>query len=115
MTQARWPVTVIATAALAFAGCGGGDSDSGGSGGSGGGGEAQAGPAKVFSDTCGGCHTLGAAGTQGQSGPNLDELKPDAARVKTAIEEGPSIMPADLLKGAQADEVAKYVADNAGG
>ena len=95
---------------LAAAGCGGDDGgDSGG-----GGGKSAGGPGKLFADTCGGCHTLKAAGTEGQVGPNLDELKPDAALVKKAIAEGPSVMPENLLQGADADSVATYVADNAG-
>src|SRR3712207_9457175 len=50
---------------------------------------------ELFSNTCGGCHTLEAAGASGQTGPNLDELKPDADRVAEAIAEGPGIMPED--------------------
>jgi mono/diheme cytochrome c family protein len=102
-------------ASLALAACGG---DDGGGGGGGGDSESapKAGtPAETFANTCGGCHTLKAAGTSGQVGPNLDDLKPDAERVKTAIKQGPSVMPENLLKGAQADEVAQYVAENAGG
>ena len=69
----------------------------------------------VFAGTCGSCHTLAAAGTEGSFGPNLDELGPDKATVLTAIEEGPGSMPAGLLDGEAADSVAAYVADNAGG
>ena len=105
---------LLASTALAFAACG--DSgDSGGSGGGGGGSSADTRPPKdVFTGSCGSCHTLAAAGTQGQTGPNLDDLKPDKDTVLTAIAEGPSIMPAGLLEGAAADRVAQYVADNAG-
>ena len=71
-------------------------------------------PKKAFAGTCGSCHTLKAAGTSGATGPNLDELKPDLERVKTAIAEGPSIMPADLYKGADADAIATFVSQNAG-
>lgn len=71
-------------------------------------------PKAVFSSTCGGCHTLSAAGTSGKIGPDLDELKPDAARVTTAIENGPGSMPENLLTGGDAQEVADYVAANAG-
>lgn len=113
MTLPRLTLTVLTSLALAAAGCGGGDQ--GGSGGGGGGGEQASGPQQTFSTTCGGCHVLNAAGTNGQVGPNLDELKPSAAEVREAIERGPSVMPENLLKGAEADEVAQYVADNAGG
>jgi mono/diheme cytochrome c family protein len=110
--MSRFALAALLALVLAAAGCGGDDGDSGGGGG--GGGETASGPAKQFADTCGSCHTLAAAGTEGQVGPNLDELKPDAATVTTAIKEGPGIMPENLLTGADADSVAKYVADNAG-
>ena len=114
----------VATA-LAAAGCGGDDDEET----SGGGGETtteQAPPAEstppesagagkeLFANTCGGCHTLADAGTSGRTGPDLDELKPDAERVKAAIAEGPGVMPENLYEGAEADQVAQYVADNAG-
>jgi mono/diheme cytochrome c family protein len=110
MTVPRLALAVLASLALVAAGCGGGSSTSGG----GGDGQAAKSPRQLFADTCGGCHTLKAAGTEGQVGPNLDELKPTAEQVKMAIEQGPSVMPDHLLKGAQADAVAKYVAEHAG-
>ena len=69
---------------------------------------------QLFSDTCGGCHTLKAAGTNGQVGPVLDEVKPNEDVVLTAIQQGPGTMPENLLEGEEAEAVAKYVADNAG-
>jgi mono/diheme cytochrome c family protein len=116
MTSRRLALSFLASLALAAAGCGG-DDDSGGSPDGGGSGEstAQSGPAETFSSTCGGCHTLAAAEAEGQVGPNLDDAKPSADEVKQAIEQGPGVMPENLLKGAEADEVAQYVADNAGG
>src|SRR3712207_10190 len=108
--MSRAVLALTATLVLAFAGCGG-DDEGGGDGGGG----AQAGsPQQVFSDSCGNCHTLSAAGTEGQAGPNLDDLKPDAATGRRASEQGPSVMPENILRGAQADAVAQYVADNAG-
>jgi mono/diheme cytochrome c family protein len=89
--------------ALAFAGCGSGSS----------GGGAKT-PKQVFAGTCGTCHTLEAAGTNGTFGPNLDQLAPDKARVLSAIEHGPGAMPAGRLKGAQAGAVAGYVSSVAG-
>lgn len=72
-------------------------------------------PNEVFASTCGNCHTLASADTNGSFGPSLDELAPDEAEVLAAIEEGPGGMPAGLLDGAAAESVAAYVADNAGG
>jgi mono/diheme cytochrome c family protein len=68
----------------------------------------------LFASTCGTCHTLAAAGTTGTVGPNLDDLKPDQATVQAAIQNGPGAMPANLLTGAQAQQVAAFVAASAG-
>jgi mono/diheme cytochrome c family protein len=109
-------VTVLLTS-LALAACGGSDSDSGDSGGGSTGGTTTtaADGKELFSGTCGGCHVLSDAGTSGTVGPNLDELKPDEARVRAAIAEGPGSMPENLFEGAEADSVASYVASAAGG
>lgn len=66
---------------------------------------------------CGLCHTLREAGTTGQIGPNLDELKPTAARVMTAVRGGVGIMPAfgESLTEEQIDAVAYYVEKASGG
>jgi mono/diheme cytochrome c family protein len=129
MSKTRWLATVLSAVALAAAGCGGGDEEdtAGGEttteqaappaetgGGETSGGDTAGAGEELFANTCGGCHVLAAAGTNGQTGPNLDELKPDADRVKEAIAEGPGIMPENLYEGAEADQVAQYVADNAG-
>jgi mono/diheme cytochrome c family protein len=68
----------------------------------------------LFAETCGSCHTLAAAGTSGAVGPNLDDLQPDQALVLSTIQNGAGAMPAGLLEGAEAEEVAAYVAANAG-
>jgi len=50
---------------------------------------------KVFLSTCGACHTLKAAGTVGQIGPNLDKVKPaltQALLIKAITNGGSSIM-----------------------
>jgi len=77
--------------------------------------------------TCGSCHTLADAGTQGQVGPNLDDafrrareegfkestirnVVLDQIRYPTSV----SGMPANLLKGQNAEDVAAYVASVAG-
>jgi cytochrome c6 len=67
-----------------------------------------------FVSTCGSCHTLADAGTKGNVGPNLDTLKPDAARVEKQITNGGAVMPAGLLKGQDVKDVAAYVAAVAG-
>lgn len=74
--------------------------------------------AALFVDTCGSCHTLEAAGTVGQTGPNLDEIPIDEAQVLRAIEiggRGTGSMPADLYRGKQAREVARFVANSGSG
>jgi mono/diheme cytochrome c family protein len=68
----------------------------------------------TFKSTCGSCHTLKDAGTAGTVGPNLDQLKPDEARVARQIANGGQIMPAGLLKGQPAKDVAAYIAAVAG-
>ena len=126
MRQTRWLATALTAVALAAAGCGGDDEDTEStteqaappaetSTGSGGATDSAAAGKELFGNACGGCHTLSDAGTSGTVGPNLDELKPDAERVKTAIAEGPGVMPENLFEGAEADQVSEYVATAAGG
>lgn len=80
---------------------------------------AAAGPGReIFAQTCGTCHTLSAADTSGTVGPNLDDLQPDQAQVEAAIQNGGSgsgAMPSGLLQGAEAQQVAAFVAQSAGG
>ena len=78
-------------------------------------GDAAAGKA-VFTSNCGGCHTLADAGTSGAVGPNLDDLKPDAARVQHQVEVGGGPMPAfkGTLSDAEIANVAAYVSSVAG-
>lgn len=90
----------------------------------------------LFQTNCGTCHTLYAAGTDGNYAPNLDELlapsgapsgptaastiKATEGRVLNALEHGvdttttPGRMPAGIINGQEADEVAKFVAHSAG-
>ena len=89
----------------------------GAGGGGGGGGSAAAEGKQIFTQSCGTCHTLSDAGTNGTVGPNLDELKPDRARVLSAIENGGAgtgAMPANIVTGAEAEAVAEYVSSVAG-
>jgi cytochrome c6 len=65
---------------------------------------------EISEPRCGLCHTLADAGTTGEVGPILDELKPDAMRVKAAVVNGIGPMPAnEILTEEQIDAVALYV------
>jgi cytochrome c6 len=72
----------------------------------------------VFSANCGSCHTLKAAGTSGEIGPNLDELEPDLATVEHQVVNGGGGMPAFGKEGAlnakEIKAVATYVSSVAG-
>ena len=70
----------------------------------------------IFTANCGSCHTLKDAGTSGTTGPNLDQLKPNEARVQRQVTNGGAVMPAfkGTLTAAQITAVAKYVASVAG-
>ena len=89
----------------------------------------------LFQTNCGNCHTLYAAGSDGNFAPNLDVLlapsgppSGDTAqqtitttqvRVLHAIANGvdsttPGRMPGGILSGEQAQEVAEFVAQTAG-
>lgn len=79
---------------------------------------AQAHGRELFASNCATCHTLKASNSAGAIGPNLDVLKPQAALVENAIligrAAGRGNMPAGLLTGADAKDVASYVAAVAG-
>ena len=79
-------------------------------------GAAEANGETIFTSNCGSCHTLGAAGTGGSVGPNLDDLKPDAATVEEMVRNGGGGMPSfsGQLSDAEITAVAQYVAENAG-
>ncbi|MBD9380181.1 cytochrome c [Achromobacter sp. ACM02] len=65
---------------------------------------------------CAICHTLNDAQSSGAIGPKLDELKPDAARVATAIRNGIGQMPAyTSLSDQEIEVLAAYVAKATGG
>jgi len=71
----------------------------------------------VFSSAgCSGCHTLKAAGSTGNIGPNLDQLKPDFATVQHQVIEGGGAMPAfkGQLSQKQIEDVSAFVSQNAG-
>ncbi|MCB0830304.1 MAG: c-type cytochrome [Solirubrobacterales bacterium] len=88
---------------------------------------------QLFQTNCGNCHTLYAAGTDGDFGPNLDmKLAPAGpatdktaidgikTQVMTALENGadspdvPGRMPAGIVTGTVAEEIANFVAHYAG-
>jgi mono/diheme cytochrome c family protein len=72
----------------------------------------------VFAERCATCHTLAAANAVGKVGPNLDQLRPPKALILDAIQKGRARgqgqMPANLVDGQQAQEVADFVAKVAG-
>jgi cytochrome c6 len=80
---------------------------------------------KLFLAKCSGCHTLAAAGSHGNRGPNLDDAFSYSRQqgfkevtieqvVRDQIELAVPPMPANLVEGADADAVAAYVALVAG-
>jgi hypothetical protein len=85
---------------------------------------------ELFGQSCGVCHTLAAANAVGKVGPNLDQIQPSTSLVLHTIQNGclqnPSssesnqtclgqgTMPANILYGAQANQVAQFVAKVAG-
>jgi mono/diheme cytochrome c family protein len=101
---------VMAAAALSLAACGRDEAD-------------LSNGKALFTERCGTCHILGRAGTQGRTGPDLD------AAFRTALSGGMnrdtvqgivhdqilnprknSAMPAELVTGEDAEDVAAYVA-----
>lgn len=66
---------------------------------------------------CASCHTLAAADASGQTGPNLDETKPDADRVESKVRSGGGGMPSfgeDRISDEELAELADYVSSVAG-
>ena len=80
-------------------------------------GDPAAGKSVFASAGCGGCHTLEAAGSSGQVGPNLDEAKPDAALAIDRVTNGKGVMPSfkGQLSEKQIQDVAAFVVDSTGG
>jgi mono/diheme cytochrome c family protein len=73
---------------------------------------------KLFNAKCATCHTLKDAGAVGRVGPDLDQLAPTSGLVLNAIQDGRARgqgqMPAQLLDGQDARDVARYIQDVAG-
>jgi mono/diheme cytochrome c family protein len=78
--------------------------------------DAVAGRAVFASAGCGSCHTLRAAGSGGQIGPNLDSLRPVYTRVVARVEHGGGGMPSfsGRLSAKQVRDVAAFVSESAG-
>ena len=83
--------------------------------------------AVIFAERCGACHTLEPAGTQGstfnvadrerEDGPNFDDRKENVEDVIFAIENGGfsgAIMPENIATGAEARQIAEFLAKYAG-
>ncbi len=80
--------------------------------------------AVLFAERCSGCHTLTPAGTEGtanralrQQGPNLDQRTETYDDVLFAIRNGGfsgAIMPQNIVTGAEANSVARFVSKFAG-
>jgi len=60
---------------------------------------------------CGSCHTLKAAGSDGEIGPNLDILKPQVSQVILAVTNGIGVMPPweGILTTQEIEAVAHYI------
>ncbi|NUT55048.1 MAG: cytochrome c [Thermoleophilia bacterium] len=80
-------------------------------------GDAAAGEQVFASTGCGGCHTLEAAGSSGNVGPNLDDAKPEHDLVVDRVTNGKGAMPsfAGQLSETQIQDVAAYVVDSTQG
>lgn len=83
--------------------------------------------AELFVEHCSGCHTFEAAGTEGSAakvttsenkdGPNFNQRKESEEDVLFAIENGGfsgAIMPQNIVVGAEAEAVARFLAEYAG-
>jgi mono/diheme cytochrome c family protein len=84
---------------------------------------------ELFGRWCGVCHTLAEANAIGKVGPNLDQLKPPYNLVLNTVNNGclpnaaanssqqclgQGVMPADILQGKNAQDVAHFVSKVAG-
>ncbi len=84
---------------------------------------------QIFGERCSLCHTLSAANAVGKVGPNLDQIQPTQQLVLHTIQNGclqnppkgsqeaclgEGTMPADVVEGVDATDVAKFVSRVAG-
>jgi mono/diheme cytochrome c family protein len=80
--------------------------------------------AMLFAERCSGCHTLGAAGTQGSGnnslrnqGPNFDQRQVNYEDALFAIRNGGfsgAIMPQNIVVGDDAEAVARFLDEYSG-
>ncbi|MBI2691294.1 MAG: cytochrome c [Solirubrobacterales bacterium] len=70
----------------------------------------------IFTNSCGSCHTLGAAGTNGSNGPVLTSSALTAAEVSMQVLRGGGGMPSfdGDLTDQQIKAVSEFVAENDG-
>ena len=68
----------------------------------------------VGDGNCATCHSLNDANSNGNIGPNLNEIKPDISRVLMAVTNGIGVMPAyqGQLSDEEINAVATYVAES---
>jgi cytochrome c6 len=73
---------------------------------------------QIFMEGAGGlpacaiCHTLAAVGATGNIGPDLDQLRPEAEKIRAAVLDGVGVMPpfGEVLSAEEIDAVVEYVA-----
>ncbi len=72
---------------------------------------------KIFLENgnCGTCHVLSDAGSEGNIGPNLNQIRPDINRVIIAVTNGIGVMPAyeGILSTDEIKSVSYYVSESA--
>lgn len=70
----------------------------------------------IFIDSCGGCHTLEAAGTNGTTGPSLTNIGLTSGEVSKQVYSGGGGMPSfdGDLTDQQIEAVSKFVDENDG-
>ena len=63
---------------------------------------------------CGVCHTLQSAGSEGQIGPNLDQINVQMLQIAYAVTNGIGVMPSwkGILTNEEIEAVAYYVFSN---
>ena len=66
--------------------------------------------------SCGACHTLAAARSQGAIGPNLDQLAPNAAQIRKSVAQGVGAMPGygEQLTSTEIEALVKFITESAG-
>lgn len=106
----KWKLaTVFLGASLTLAACGGGNNASDNNNGNNGGGDTTAAAEQIFQQNCSSCH---GKDLSGGVGPNLQKVgsKYSKDEIKKIIENGRGNMPAGVIKGADADKVAEWLA-----